>query len=514
MSTILEVLVNGLSFGAVYALVALGLALVYKATRILNFAQGEFGTVPAWIGYVIMTGFQIDGEPTIHRGRLWLATLVAIVVGAGLGVLINTLVVRRLASVSPVTSLVATAGVMTFLISVQVIVFEAKGRRFPRYIEGGFRMPGADINVAWQNVLIIIVLAGAAALLALLFRTPPGVALLATAQDPFAAELQGISVANMRTLAWATAGALGAVAGMLGAGVFGSTFSPGLMTSTFLIPAFIGAVLGGIASMVGAVAGGLLLGVTVAAANQTGAHVRTRHPGPAPPRGVRRAASRADACGPPDSSGRRRSGRRHRRTRSRGAGPGRRARAHASRGRRGRIVAAVAGRHRGAARRCWPACVLLILAIPQMVPAIYTNVVARAAIYGIVALSLNVIVGYTGQVSLGHNAFVGVGAFGAGYALTEMQLPYGAALVVAALTGVVGALLIGAIALRLAGLYLALVTIAYAFFGQEVLFNIRSLTGGGAGQPAPRPSMFSDRCRLRLPLHRGALASRWRSTGG
>jgi branched-chain amino acid transport system permease protein len=134
--------------------------------------------------------------------------------------------------------------------------------------------------VAWQNVLIIIVLAGAAALLALLFRTPPGVALLATAQEPFAAELQGVPVATMRTLAWATAGALGAVAGMLGAGVFSSSFSPGLMTSTFLIPAFVGAVLGGIASMVGAVAGGLILGVTVATANQLVRTFELDIPGP------------------------------------------------------------------------------------------------------------------------------------------------------------------------------------------------------------------------------------------
>lgn len=280
MSTVIEVLVNGLSFGAVYALVALGLALVYKATRILNFAQGEFGTIPAWIAYIVMTGFQIDGAPEIARSRLWLATLVAVAFGALLGVVVNVLVIRRLASVSPVTSLVATAGVMTLLISVQVIVFEAKGRDFPRYINGTFRMPGSDVTVAWQNVLIIVVLAGAAALLALLFRTPPGVALLATAQEPFAAELQGVPVGTMRTLAWATAGALGAVAGLLGAGVFSSSFSPGLMTSTFLIPAFVGAVLGGIASMVGAVAGGLLLGVTVATANQLVRTFELDIPGP------------------------------------------------------------------------------------------------------------------------------------------------------------------------------------------------------------------------------------------
>ncbi|MGH9186404.1 MAG: branched-chain amino acid ABC transporter permease [Acidimicrobiales bacterium] len=136
-----------------------------------------------------------------------------------------------------------------------------------------------------------------------------------------------------------------------------------------------------------------------------------------------------------------------------------------------------------------------VLLMPLVVPDVYINVVARAAIYGIVALSMNVIVGYTGQVSLGHAAFLGVGAFGSGYALTELTMPFAAALVVAAATGAVAAVVLGAVALRLTGLYLALVTIAYGLFAQETLFNIRWLTGGGAGQPAPRPSMFTGDVR-------------------
>jgi branched-chain amino acid transport system permease protein len=136
------------------------------------------------------------------------------------------------------------------------------------------------------------------------------------------------------------------------------------------------------------------------------------------------------------------------------------------------------------------ALLLIVLAAPHLVPGVYVNLVARAAIYGIVALSLNILVGYAGQVSVGHGAFVGVGAFGSAYALTELKLPFAAALVVGALTGAVGALIIGAVALRLQGLYLALVTIAYAKLAEETLFNIRSLTGGGAGQPAPRPSFL------------------------
>jgi branched-chain amino acid transport system permease protein len=137
----------------------------------------------------------------------------------------------------------------------------------------------------------------------------------------------------------------------------------------------------------------------------------------------------------------------------------------------------------------------VILLIPQFVPDIYMNIVARAAVYGIVALSMNVLVGYTGQASLGHAAFLGLGAFASGYALTELGMPFGAAMVVAAMCGMAAALVLGGVALRVTGLYLALVTIAFGLFAQETLFNIRFLTGGGAGQPAARPSMFQSDLR-------------------
>jgi branched-chain amino acid transport system permease protein len=161
------------------------------------------------------------------------------------------------------------------------------------------------------------------------------------------------------------------------------------------------------------------------------------------------------------------------------------------------------------------ALLALVLAVPQLVPAVYTNVVSKAAVYGLVALSLNVLLGYAGQVSLGHSAFFGVGAFGAGFALTKMQLPWGAALLMAALTGALAALLLGSIALRLRGLYLALVTISYGFFAQETLFNVRSLTGGGAGQPAGRPSMFHSDVRyayLCIGVLAVAMVFDWRLT--
>jgi branched-chain amino acid transport system permease protein len=148
-------------------------------------------------------------------------------------------------------------------------------------------------------------------------------------------------------------------------------------------------------------------------------------------------------------------------------------------------------RSRGPARIAGMVVLLVVVvAIPQVVPLVYMSVVSRAAVYAIVAISMNVLVGYAGQASLGHAAFLGLGAFGSGYALTELRMPFGAALVVAAFVGMVAALVLGGVALRVSGLYLALVTIAFGLFAQETLFNIRFLTGGGAGQPAARPELF------------------------
>ncbi|MBV9662728.1 MAG: branched-chain amino acid ABC transporter permease [Actinobacteria bacterium] len=161
------------------------------------------------------------------------------------------------------------------------------------------------------------------------------------------------------------------------------------------------------------------------------------------------------------------------------------------------------------------ALLALVLAVPQLVPGVYVNVVTKAAVYGLVALSLNVLLGYAGLVSLGHSAFFGVGAFGAGYALTKMQLPWGAAVLMAALTGAVAAVVLGAIALRLRAVYFTLVTISYGFVAQETLFNIHSLTGGGAGQPAPRPSLFHSDVRyayLCIGILAVAMVFDWRFT--
>lgn len=123
----------------------------------------------------------------------------------------------------------------------------------------------------------------------------------------------------------------------------------------------------------------------------------------------------------------------------------------------------------------------------------------RAAIFSVIGLSLNILMGHAGQISLGHQAFVGVGAFTSGWAASEAGLTFWMALPIAGVVGALSALLLGLVALRLRGLYLALITLAYGAVAEESIFNIRALTRGGAGMPAPRPGGFeTDRRYLYL----------------
>jgi len=122
----------------------------------------------------------------------------------------------------------------------------------------------------------------------------------------------------------------------------------------------------------------------------------------------------------------------------------------------------------------------------------------EAVVFAIIGLSLNVLLGYAGQISLGHQAFVGVGAFTAAYLVTELELDFFAALAVAAVFGGVQAAALGAVSLRVSGLYFALVTLAYGAFAENTLFGIESITRGEAGITIARPPAFATEERFYL----------------
>lgn len=141
------------------------------------------------------------------------------------------------------------------------------------------------------------------------------------------------------------------------------------------------------------------------------------------------------------------------------------------------------------------AFLLTVLLVVVFLPTMYdTDVLGpfaiQATIYAVIGLSLNVIIGYTGQLSLGHNGFVGIGAFTAAYALTEQQVPFALTFLLAAAVTAIFALLIGLVALRITGLYLSLITLVFWLTLETTLFEVKEFTNSGAGQPADLPEFF------------------------
>ena len=133
----------------------------------------------------------------------------------------------------------------------------------------------------------------------------------------------------------------------------------------------------------------------------------------------------------------------------------------------------------------------LVLVFPLTRSGIEVNVFTEAVIYAIIGLSLNVLLGYAGQISLGHQAFVGIGAFTSAYMITVQEQNFVAAIGVTMVVGAVQALLLGLVSLRITGLYFALVSLTYGTMAEDSIFNIASLTGGPAGQAAPKPAGFA-----------------------
>ena len=245
----LQFLTLGFFQGAVYGLLAVGLVLVYRGARVFNFAQAEFGTVAAYVMYALWAG-------------LGLPMGVGMVAGLGaallLGLLTERLVIRPLFDASRITVLVATVGVALLIIGITIIAGKAEPREIDPLLPGEFVL--LNTFVSSQQILVLATLLALAAALALFFRrTTLGLAVLATSQDPFATQIVGISVPGMSRLIWTMAAFLGGIAGILQAPI--AFITPGFMTVKFLVPAFAGAVLGGMTSLPGAFLGGILIGV-------------------------------------------------------------------------------------------------------------------------------------------------------------------------------------------------------------------------------------------------------------
>ncbi len=249
-----RVLVLGVTNGATYSLIAIGLVLVYKASGVFNFAQGEFGTIAIYASSLSLTAL---GVPYVA------ALVIGLVAAVATGLLTERLIIRPLFDAPRVTLLVATAGIALLAIGVEFWrTADNPLRYFDPIIssqEGLARVSPFGVPVSDQKLITLAVLAIAAVLLFLFFRSPLGLAVLAASQEPVASELVGVSVRRISTITWGLAALLGGLAGLLYAG--GASYSPGLVTSAVLIPGFTAAIVGGISSLPGAAAGGILIGV-------------------------------------------------------------------------------------------------------------------------------------------------------------------------------------------------------------------------------------------------------------
>jgi branched-chain amino acid transport system permease protein len=250
-----EALVIGTISGAAYGLVALGLVLIYKSSGVFNFAQGEFGTVAVYVLYLLH--FHVP---------YGVALLGAVAAATLFGIVVERLVVRPLFDAPRVILLVATAGIALLAVAVEIWFGGAQGKPIDRAFPTLDRATVLGVQLSDQRLLLIALLVGLAALLGWFFtRTDLGVAILAASQQPTATELVGVSVRRLSTLVWAIAALLGGIAGVIAIPENGS-FTPGVVTFSFLIPAFTAAVLGGMTSLPGAFLGGVIVGVVQAVA--------------------------------------------------------------------------------------------------------------------------------------------------------------------------------------------------------------------------------------------------------
>ncbi|NIN53345.1 MAG: branched-chain amino acid ABC transporter permease [Nitrososphaeria archaeon] len=251
ISALLQVLISGTLLGGVYALVSVGLTLIYGVMDVVNFAQGELLMISMYISYWIWFLFGLD--PLI---ALPVATIILFLIGTGIQKILINPVLKTETFVSQVF---VTFGLLLFLQNLAFTVWSAEFRMVTTSYTGTtIPIGGALVSIPRLLAFIIAVLA-TLVLYIFLNRTDVGLALRATSQSKEAAEILGVNVHNMYLLAFGIGAACTGVAGALVSTFFYITPQVGLV---FIIVAFVAVVLGGLGNYVGALFGGIIIGIT------------------------------------------------------------------------------------------------------------------------------------------------------------------------------------------------------------------------------------------------------------
>lgn len=253
MTSFLSYLINGISLGSVYAIIALGYTMVYGIAKMLNFAHGDVIMVGAYITFLAMTA---AGLPPV------LAVILSMLLCTILGITIERIAYKPLRnSASNLAVLITAIGVSYFLQNVALLIFGANTKSFSSVVAyDGFQLADGEINVS--GVTLVTILACVVIMSVLTWfvnKTKAGQAMRAVSEDKGAAQLMGINVNGTIALTFAIGSGLAAVAGVLLCSAY-----PSLNPYTGSMPgikAFVAAVFGGIGSIPGAMIGGILLGV-------------------------------------------------------------------------------------------------------------------------------------------------------------------------------------------------------------------------------------------------------------
>ena len=249
MADFMQQVVAGLASGSIYASLALALVLIHRATGVINFAQGEMATLSTYIAWTLTTN---------HGWGYWPAFAFTLAVSFVGGAAVHQAVIRPNEKGSVLRVVIVTIGLLILVNGVVTWIWSGEVRAVQSPFPSGTTDIGG-VAISTQDIGTIVVVLATVVVLWLLFQyTKLGLAMRAAAVNPAEARLVGVRVAWMLSLGWGLAAVLGAIAGMLAAP---SVFHDPSLMAAILIYAFAAAVLGGIDSPVGAVVGGLTLGV-------------------------------------------------------------------------------------------------------------------------------------------------------------------------------------------------------------------------------------------------------------
>jgi len=456
---IVQEAILGAALGAVFALLGAGIVLVYRATGVLNFAHASMAMAAGFVNFELIERF--DAMP------VGVAAVISVLFGAALGVVLHRAVFIRLEGASAVTKVIVSIGVAGILQGIVGWVFTHLGTPttfgrslFP--VSDGVSVAGAV--VPWQRVAVIVMAAGATAGLALLVsRTELGIRIRALAQNPMAARLAGIDDRRVRDLVWGLSGASAALVGVLQM-PFGVVST--LTFQGFQLKAFAAALLGGFASLPATLIGGLGLGVVGEIVAGLPDPIGGFAPAIAPLLVLVLLLMRVERFFVSDLEAKA------------VEGDGR----VIGRGLRDPII--------GTPRTWWAGAAAVAVATLAL-SGFWTFVTTRTVIYALLALSLVVLTGWSGQVSLMPGTFAGVGASLTWVLATTLGLPMVLVIPLAGLATIPVCAVVAVAALRLRPLYLAVGTLALAALFEETLFVSSWFANEGRALLVPRPEAIA-----------------------